>query len=85
MKFWEGGSGSPVYLEPAEALLSWIFLQPYAEYLADHTEWTAPSGRPSVCPLCGGKPQVGSLRPEGDGGKRSLICSLCATESKPLI
>ena len=67
-------------LEPAEALLSWIFLQPYAEYLADHTDWTAPSGTPSVCPLCGGKPQVGALRPEGDGGKRSLICSLCATE-----
>ena len=79
-KFWEAGSGSPVNLEPAEALLSWIFLQPYAEYLADHTEWTAPSGTPSVCPLCGGKPQVGALRPEGDGGKRSLICSLCATE-----
>jgi FdhE protein len=80
MKFWEGGSGSQVDLEPAETLLSWIFLQPYAEYLADHTEWTAPSSRPSVCPLCGGKPQVGALRPEGDGGKRSLICSLCATE-----
>jgi len=69
-----------VNLDPAEALLSWMFLQPYAEYLADHTEWTAPSGTPSVCPLCGGKPQVGALRPEGDGGKRSLICSLCGTE-----
>ncbi len=80
MQFWEGRSGSPEDLEPAEALLSWIFLQPYAEYLADHSEWTAPSGRPSVCPLCGSKPQVGALRPEGDGGKRSLICSLCATE-----
>ena len=79
-KFWEAGSGSPVNLEPAQALLSWIFLQPYAEYLADHTGWTAPSGTPSSCPLCGGKPQVGALRPEGDGGKRSLICSLCATE-----
>src|SRR3974390_2645192 len=39
-RFWEEGLGSPVNLEPAEALLSWIFLQPYAEYLADHTEWT---------------------------------------------
>ncbi len=80
MRFWEADSGSPVNLDPAEALLSWMFLQPYAEYLADHTEWTPPSGTPSVCPLCGGKPQVGALRPEGDGGKRSLICSLCATE-----
>lgn len=79
-RFWEKGLGSPVNLEPAEVLLSWIYLQPYAEYLADHTEWTAPNGTPSVCPLCGSKPQVGALRPEGDGGKRSLICSLCGTE-----
>jgi FdhE protein len=79
-KFWEQGLGSPVSLEPAEALLSWTFLQPYAEYLADHTEWTVPDSAPSVCPLCGGKPQVGVLRPEGDGGKRLLICSLCGTE-----
>jgi FdhE protein len=35
---------------------------------------------PANALLCGGKPQVGALRPEGDGGKRSLICSLCATE-----
>jgi FdhE protein len=79
-KFWGAGLESSTNLEPADALLSWIFLQPYAEFLADHTEWTAPSGTPSVCPLCGGKPQVGALRPEGDGGKRSLICSLCGTE-----
>ena len=79
-KFWEAGLGSPMNLEPERALLSWMFLQPYAEYLADHTELAAPNGTPSVCPLCGGKPQVGALRPEGDGGKRSLICSLCGME-----
>ena len=66
-KFWEAGVGTPVNLEPADALLSWIFLQPYAEYLADHTDWTAPNGTPTVCPLCSGKPQVGALRP---GGRR---------------
>ena len=79
-KFWDADLESPVDLEPAEELLSWIFMQPYAEYLADHTEWIPPNGTPSVCPLCGSKPQVGALRPEGDGGKRSLICSLCGTE-----
>ena len=79
-KVWGAGSESSTNLEPADALLSWIFLQPYAEFLADHTEWTAAGGTPSLCPLCGGKPQVGALRPEGDGGKRSLICSLCGTE-----
>jgi FdhE protein len=79
-KFWEADSGSPADIDATEALLSWMFLQPYAEYLADHTEWTLPESTPSVCPVCGGKPQVGALRPEGDGGKRSLICSLCGTE-----
>ena len=47
-KSWEADSGSLADLEPECALLSWIFLQPYAEYLADHTEWAAPSGTPSV-------------------------------------
>ena len=35
---------------------------------------------PSLCPQCSGRPQVGVLRQQGDGGKRSLICALCATE-----
>ena len=32
------------------------------------------------CPLCGSRPQFAVLRPEGDGGKRHLACSLCLTE-----
>ncbi|MGH9864162.1 MAG: formate dehydrogenase accessory protein FdhE [Candidatus Acidiferrales bacterium] len=64
----------------AEAALCRIFLQPYAEYLADHTQQALPAHLHSVCPLCGGKPQAGVLRQEGDGGKRSLICSLCSNE-----
>jgi formate dehydrogenase accessory protein FdhE len=60
--------------------LAWIFLQPYAEYLADHREITVMDGTPSTCPLCGGKPIVAVLRTEGDGGKKSLICMLCAHE-----
>src|SRR5205807_5328005 len=80
VRFWEDGSGGQMNSEPFEAILSWLFLRPYTEYLADHTKSTAPKGTPSLCPLCGGKPQVGALRPEGDGATRSLICSLCATE-----
>jgi FdhE protein len=63
-----------------EALLAWLFLQPYAEHLADHSERTPGNKSLAVCPFCSGKPVVGVLRPEGDGGKRSLICSMCATE-----
>ncbi|MFZ0296928.1 MAG: formate dehydrogenase accessory protein FdhE [Candidatus Sulfotelmatobacter sp.] len=61
-------------------VLAWIFLQPYAEYLADHREGEILDGTPSTCPLCGGKPAVGVLRSEGDGAKKSLICMLCAHE-----
>jgi len=64
----------------SESLLAWIFLQPYAEYLADHSPHRPPNESLAVCPFCSGKPQVGVLRPEGDGAKRSLICSICATE-----
>jgi formate dehydrogenase accessory protein FdhE len=64
----------------SEHLLAWIFLQPYAEYLADRRGPTTPDGTPFTCPLCGGKPIVGVLRREGDGAKKSLICMLCAHE-----
>jgi len=63
-----------------ERALAWIFLQPYAEYLADHRELTIMDGTPSTCPLCGGRPAVSVLRSEGDGAKKSLICMLCAHE-----
>jgi FdhE protein len=74
--FWQGAAA----LTAAEALISWTFLQPYAEHLADHTEPTKTQAAPPLCPLCSGRPQVGVLRQQGDGAKRSLICSLCATE-----
>jgi len=64
----------------SDQLLAWIFLQPYAEYLADHRETMIVDGTPSTCPLCGGRPVVGVLRSEGDGAKKSLICMLCAHE-----
>ncbi len=66
--------------EHTETLLAWIFLQPYAEYLADHSKPMPHNERVAVCPFCSGRPLVGVLRPEGDGAKRSLICSLCSTE-----
>jgi len=64
----------------SDRLLGWIFLQPYAEYLADYRQTAIVNGTPSTCPLCGSNPIVGVLRPQGDGGKKSLICMLCAHE-----
>ncbi len=78
--FWRKGPDSSAKLSLAEVLISWMFLRTYAEFLADHQVRAPVSGTPPCCPICGGKPLAGVLRPEGDGGKRSLICALCATE-----
>jgi formate dehydrogenase accessory protein FdhE len=78
--FWRAGPDRPSALSASDELLAWTFLQPYAQYLADHTEPLTPAGTPPLCPLCSGKPQVGVLRQEGDGAKRTLICALCSTE-----
>jgi FdhE protein len=55
-------------------------LQPYAERLAEGSTAGRDGNQVPLCPFCGSRPQVAALRPEGDGGKRSLICSVCATE-----
>jgi formate dehydrogenase accessory protein FdhE len=75
-----GGVWDTDYAQSPDQVLAWMFLQPYAEYLADHREIAVVDGTPSTCPLCGGKPAVGVLRSEGDGAKKSLICMLCAHE-----
>ncbi len=71
---------SAVEVAPEYLLFAKIVLQPYAEFLA-HTASGIPENILSrVCPFCGARPQVAVMRPEGDGGKRSLICSVCSTE-----
>jgi len=54
-------------------------LQPYVEFLSEksgpHSQSVA-----SVCPFCGSKPVLSVHRPEGDGGRRSLVCFLCNSE-----
>jgi FdhE protein len=72
---WQGNAE----YDPAGRFFARVLLQPYAEYLASrgdvHVEST-----PSTCPFCNARPVVGVLRGEGDGGKRSLLCSMCSTE-----
>jgi FdhE protein len=82
-EFWsaESAAGSQDARGSApERLLAWIFLQPYAECLADQRETVRVENAPSTCPICGGNPVVGVLRPEGEGARKSLICMLCAHE-----
>jgi len=57
-----------------------VLFQPLAEYLAVASAAGLAGFAGMVCPVCGAKPQVAVLRPEGDGGKRFLVCSFCATE-----
>ena len=60
--------------------LSRAFLQPYAEFCVARIPRAPQVGTPRLCPLCGSRPLLGVLRPEGDGGKRFLLCSFCGEE-----
>lgn len=74
---WEGQSDGVG--NDAGQFFARVLLQPYAEYLASRGKNVPDSGG-ATCPFCNARPVVGVLRGEGDGAKRSLICSLCATE-----
>lgn len=56
------------------------FLQPYVEYLACRADIDSAAVRRPACAFCGSKPVAGVMRPEGDGAKRSLVCSFCYNE-----
>ena len=77
---WEGDApGEP------ERFYARVLLQPYAEHLASRgqADWQSAAGlqpAPQSCPFCGKRPVAGVLRGEGEGAKRSLLCSFCSTE-----
>jgi formate dehydrogenase accessory protein FdhE len=56
------------------------FLQPYTEFCVARIQRPPVVATPRVCPLCGSRPLLGVLRPEGDGGKRFLLCAFCSGE-----
>jgi FdhE protein len=67
-------------LSNEEVFFAHALLQPYGQFLAERAAVSNGGNQTPICPFCGSKPQVAALRPEGDGAKRSLICSICATE-----
>ena len=77
---WTADAQGGPKLQLPEAFFTQALLAAYAEYLAGHTEFRVLSYGQPTCPLCQRRPQVGVLRPEGDGSKRSFVCSLCAWE-----
>lgn len=62
------------------AFFARVLFQPQAELLAAIPAATLEGFAGTVCSLCDAKPQVAVLHPEGDGGKRFLVCSFCTTE-----
>ena len=72
--------GSAPHLDPLTQFFPRAFLQAYAAHLASQSALPPTTSTPNLCPLCSARPVLGILRPEGDGGKRSLLCSFCTTE-----
>jgi len=64
--FWLGASEFQPAPGRARELLACIFLQPYAEYQADHHEPMPYRETSGTCPFCRARPIAGVLRPEGD-------------------
>jgi formate dehydrogenase accessory protein FdhE len=73
-------ASTPLYdPQQVEQFFARAVLQPCAEALARQMP-PAIGYSGSACPFCDGAPQAAVLRPEGDGGKRFLLCSFCLRE-----
>jgi formate dehydrogenase accessory protein FdhE len=77
--FWAGDESEALSLGAAD-FFARAFLQPHAAQIRARSimRWSGPA--PYFCPLCKRKPVCGVLRPLGDGGQRSLVCSFCLAE-----
>ncbi len=64
----------------SSAFFARVLLQPQAERLVESGAFQPQRLAENRCPYCDSTPQVAVLRPEGDGGKRMLLCSLCNSE-----
>ena len=77
--FWNGSDTAALPPGPND-FFARAFLQPYAAGIRSRSRmrWSGPA--PYLCPFCKRKPGLGVLRPLGDGGQRSLVCSFCLAE-----
>ncbi len=80
--FWQPAAGERFEGTEQERFFARVLVQPYAEARAAAGAAAAhgAGAHANRCPACGARPVAGVLRPEGDGGKRGLVCSICATE-----
>ncbi len=66
--------------EAPEEILARSFLQPYAEFLRARLAMKSDGYIQSLCPFCNRRPGLAVLRQQGDGARRSLMCSFCLSE-----
>ena len=78
--YWQLGGKYDQQVGAFAQFLARAFLQPYAEFRAARTPTAPIVVTTRICPSCRGRPLLGVLRPEGDGGKRFLVCSFCSQE-----
>jgi len=78
--YWEHGGKYDQQIGAFAQFLARAFLEPYVELLVAGSPMPPAVSTPRVCPICGARPLLGVLRPEGDGGKRFLLCSFCCRE-----
>lgn len=79
-EFWKKGLTAASGTDPLTEFLVRAFLQPYAEYVLGALSAPLLAQTSLRCPRCDSLPLLGVLRPEGDGGKRFLLCSFCSQE-----
>lgn len=68
------------HAEPAESFIARVLQQAEAIEGAARSQIDRAGITRNTCPFCGERPVAAVLRPEGEGGKRYLLCSLCLTE-----
>jgi formate dehydrogenase accessory protein FdhE len=78
--YWDVGGTNDQLIGAFAQFIPRAFQQPVAELIAAFTPVGPVISTQHRCPLCGGQPFLGVLRPEGDGGKRRMLCSFCIQE-----
>lgn len=68
------------FSEPDPFLPGSFFARLALEAWASQAPLQMPDARPNECPRCGHAPQLGILRPSGNGDALFLACSLCRHE-----
>ncbi len=78
--YWQRAGKPDGEVNAFEQFLPRAFLQPLIEGMASRVRPALLRATSATCLLCGSRPLLGVLRPEGDGGKRHLVCSFCLQE-----